>query len=107
MRKDKQALLAAKRERLDVEFAKYRSKPFEQLYRLIEDEEGGEIEINGIEMVFSAFAVDENDGRLGVLVEIRRMRFLGWSQVQVRGFYASPNGSTVEMENEDLWDHGH
>lgn len=103
----KKELWKAAGSRLDAAIEKLRRRPFTELMALVGQDEGGPIEIDGVKMFVSCWAKKEEDGSVGVIVEARRMRFFGWSQVRVRGFFAFPDGGTKDMQEKDLWAHGY
>lgn len=60
--------------------------------------------IQGKEYEITKWAQDEpTEQKLSVIVEARRYRVLGWSQVAVTGFIRTYAGDTLELKESDLW----
>ena len=49
----------------------------------------------------------EGEHTLAVIVEARRKRFLGWSQVTAEGFYKTSDGTVIDFQERDYWEHGY
>lgn len=80
---------------------------YSALSAFADDEKSEPLEVEGVALRFTTWARKEDDGSLGVIAEVRRNRFLGWSQVRANGFFAHPDGRKIEMVEKDLWNHGY
>ena len=84
-----------------------KEKNFSELSNLVENDILKTININDKELTHWSRAEQENNGSLSVIVEIRRERKLGLSQVSANGFFIFPDGRIEEMQEQDMWDHGY
>ena len=107
MAASKHAIVQEAQRQLDSYFSAQWEKSYVQLAPLVEESIGSSTDILGKEYHLSCWAQSHEDGSLGVIAEARRFRFLGWSQVHARGFFAFQEGRKVEMVKEDLWSHGY
>jgi len=74
--------------------------------RITESGETEDVAIDGISITITTWGKMKGD-LLGIVVEARRKRFLGWSQVTADGFFLSPDGQLKAMEEKDFWDYGY
>lgn len=87
--------------------AALQTKPRVELEKLILSPSIERKSIGEIEFEITSWAKPhEESKKLGVLVEARRHRFLGWSQVTAVGFFIDQAG-TQAMTEEDFWSYGY
>ena len=65
------------------------------------------ISIQGKMFDLTKWSDERIDGRFAVIVEARRKRFFGFSQLALGGFYVWEDGRTQEMQPEDFIAHGY
>jgi hypothetical protein len=83
-----------------------RNQSPDQLRRFIEVPFTEQIQIQKRPIEKTTWAQDHQD-KLAVIVEARRKRFLGWSQVTADGFYKTSDGTVTDFQERDYWDHGY
>ena len=84
-----------------------RSQPMDQLRSLIEAPLKEELQTQQKPIEMTTWAQQHGEGKLAVIVEARRKRFLGWSQVTADGFYKTSDGTVTDFQEKDYWDHGY
>jgi hypothetical protein len=83
-----------------------RSQPLDELRKFVETPVTEPLQIQRKPMEKTTWA-KEHEERLAVIVEARRKRFLGWSQVAADGFYMGFDGTVTDFQEKDYWDHGY
>jgi len=95
------------RERLSILLAELKNKNRTELEHLAEAQYQETMRVGTVSFQMGAWSKKHKDGRLAVLVDAWRNRFLGWSQSAVAGFYLEENGKISEMAERDFWEHGY
>jgi hypothetical protein len=95
------------RERLSVLLAEFKNKDRTALEDLAQHEFHENMQVGTVSFQIGAWSEKHEDGRLAVLVDAWRYRFLGWSQSAAVGFYVDTEGHITEMKEEDFWEHGY
>jgi hypothetical protein len=83
-----------------------RSQPLDELRKFVTAPVTERLQIQHKPMEKTTWAKEHEDS-LAVIVEARRKRFLGWSQVATDGFYKSFDGTVTDFHERDYWDHGY
>jgi hypothetical protein len=83
-----------------------RNQPLDHLRRFVEAPLTEQIEIDHTRIEKTTWA-RAHEEKLAVIVEARRKRFLGWSQVTADGFYKASDGTVSDFQDKDYWDHGY
>ena len=99
-------LFTEAREQILHETGVLRSQPLDKLRKFVEAPVTERLQIQRKPMEKTTWA-KEHENRLAVVVEARRKRFLGWSQVIADGFYKTPDGTVTDFQERDYWDHGY
>ena len=98
------ALAQARTQVLDTTAA-LRDQPVEQLRAFVQSPQMQRSRFSA-RIQITTWARAHSDERVAVIVEARRKRFLGWSQVTADGFYKDSHGVTPFAE-KDYWEHGY
>ena len=79
-----------------------------ELRQLIDFPEEREIQEGGFTARLTSWAREHESGKLGVIVELRQVRFGGiMHSVGVDGFFLALDGNIEPMKEEDLWGYGY
>jgi hypothetical protein len=84
-----------------------KNKPRSELEHFAENQHQEIFQVGKVSFQVNVWAKKHKDGRLAVLVDAWRIRFLGWAQSAVVGFFLEESGRISEMKEEDYWDHGY
>ena len=84
-----------------------RSQPIDHLRSFVETPLKEQLQIQQTSIEMTTWAQQHGEGKLAVIVEARRKRFLGWSQVTADGFYKTSDGAVTDFREKDYWDHGY
>ncbi|SRR5207248_955818 len=84
-----------------------RSQPMDQLGSLVEAPLKEQLQTQQKAIEMTTWAQQHGEDKLAVIVEARRKRFLGWSQVTADGFYKTSDGTVTDFQEKDYWDHGY
>ncbi len=84
-----------------------RGRKIGDLRPLIASSAREQLQIAGIPIEVSTWAREHGHDKLAVMVEARRHRFLGWSQVTADGFYIDSTGVISDFAEKDYWEHGY
>ena len=84
-----------------------RSQPMDQLRSFVETPLKEQLQIQRKPIEMTTWAQEHGEDKLAVIVEARRKRFLGWSQVTADGFYKTSDGTVTDFQEKDYWDHGY
>lgn len=95
------------RERLSAMAQELKGKSRAELEFLAEQEYREVLKVGDVSFQLGAWSKRHEDGRLSVIVEAWRERFLGMSQSSVLGFFLEQNGDISEMKEKDFWSHGY
>jgi len=101
------ALVMQARNRILDDAAVLRKQPTDQLRVLAKTPKKEQLQIQQRPIEITAWAREHGQGTVAVIVEARRLRFLGWSQVTAEGFYKASDGTVTDFREKDYWDHGY
>ncbi|SRR6266480_6609416 len=101
------AILADARSRILDSSTALRSQPMDQLRGLVHTPAKEQLQIQRKPIEITTWAREHGQDKIAVIVEARRLRFLGWSQVTADGFYKTSDGTVTEFQEKDYWDHGY
>ncbi len=83
-----------------------RDRPLDQLRKFVDAPLTEPFHVHDKAMEKTTWA-REGEHTLAVIVEARRKRFLGWSQVTAEGFYKTSDGTVIDFQERDYWEHGY
>jgi hypothetical protein len=86
--------------------AALRDHPVDELRAFVDTPQTERLQIQRKPIDFTTWAREHGTDKVAVIVEARRQRFLGWSQVTADGFYKDSHGVTPFVE-KDYWEHGY
>ena len=85
--------------------AALRDQTLDELRAFIQSPHTQQLQIQDKPIEITTWAREHGE-KVAVIVEARRKRFLGWSQVTADGFYKDSRGITPFAE-KDYWEHGY
>jgi len=101
------ALVMQARNRILDDAAVLRKQPMDQLRVLAKAPKKEQLQIQRKPIEITTWAREHGQDKVAVIVEARRLRFLGWSQVTADGFYKTSDGTVTDFQEKDYWDHGY
>jgi len=84
-----------------------RDRKIADLRSLVANSVREQLQISGVHIDVSTWAKEHGHDKLAVIVEARRHRFLGWSQVTADGFYIDSAGVISDFTEKDYCEHGY
>ncbi|SRR6266480_839349 len=101
------ALFTEARVRILHDTETLRNQPMDQLRTFVKVPLKEQLQIQRKPIEMTIWAQEHGDDKLAIIVEARRKRFLGWSQITADGFYKTSDGTVTDFQEKDYWDHGY